>query len=698
MSQYEHSRNRVVNQLQHPLKHTLAEFIFSHPALPANLANLDAALTWLFDAVYPQTKAPVANVAALPAVSNTIGDQRVVQDDGDGKAALYKWAQYDGEATPSWHKIMDVDWSVDSILSEMVNRTQPHFVLKKGNDDTDETGTVIAGILSGQIIFGGASANTNLTLFANNGDPSGNTGFIQLGDNTSPLVDDAFSLGEVTRRFSDIYSTIAHIGSITISDSSIVDANGAIDFFDNELTTTGACAFGDVDIAADIHISTGSIISTANAISFGSTTLSTLGDVIANSFLAGSDLTITTGSITSLSGNISFDDENLITTGDITADILNSNSINVGSLIISADTISAVGANNNVRLVATGLGNIYMDSPIITLSQNVTGTVAIGGLLTIDNLLLDNGTITSNIDFTLDAGVNNLIIASKLIPSVTATQDIGSSTKRFKDLYLSGALKDGTNAFTMADLMSLRSTVYRDSARTQPAQAGDALFFDGSVWLASVPNTEIIHKNITLDTATDDGHTQFVMLGGRAGGQTIKGGTLTTQILSLRDNAVDLNGLDISGTSILPTGDGTQTVGSSSKRIKDLYQSGEMIGSRVQNVLDAAVAGLMNASSKGRMIYATDTKAVYVDVGGTKKRVGHNSYNVIHTHTTLNAGAVNVTTGTDITDATNCIWQLRDTATGELILAPMTVATNTVTVSASPALPSGSYKLMGIEV
>jgi hypothetical protein len=62
-------------------------------------------------------KTAVADVASLPSVGNVINDMRVVQDDGDGKAASYRWELREGESSASWHKIYDMDWGSDSILS-----------------------------------------------------------------------------------------------------------------------------------------------------------------------------------------------------------------------------------------------------------------------------------------------------------------------------------------------------------------------------------------------------------------------------------------------------------------------------------------------------------------------------------------------------------------------------------------------------
>lgn len=54
-----------------------------------------------------------------------------------------------------------------------------------------------------------------------------------------------------------------------------------------------------------------------------------------------------------------------------------------------------------------------------------------------------------------------------------------------------------------------------------------------------VSESNITHSNLGGLTTTDAGHTQFPLLTGRAGGQTVSGGTLTTQGLTLRANQAD---------------------------------------------------------------------------------------------------------------------------------------------------------------
>ncbi len=67
--------------------------------------------------------------------------------------------------------------------------------------------------------------------------------------------------------------------------------------------------------------------------------------------------------------------------------------------------------------------------------------------------------------------------------------------------------------------------------------------YDGTKWNASLPDTEISHSSLTGLTTGDAGHTQFVMLAGRAGGQTVQGGTAASETLVLESTAHATKGI-----------------------------------------------------------------------------------------------------------------------------------------------------------
>jgi hypothetical protein len=59
----------------------------------------------------PSWKPSVATTADLPIVGNTVGDQRVILNDGDSKQAMYLCIATTGTYLEQWKKIGDVDWT-----------------------------------------------------------------------------------------------------------------------------------------------------------------------------------------------------------------------------------------------------------------------------------------------------------------------------------------------------------------------------------------------------------------------------------------------------------------------------------------------------------------------------------------------------------------------------------------------------------
>jgi hypothetical protein len=254
-------RIEVLTADQHPLQHDLTAFGFANPALPS-VSNVESALNAIVAVLYPNTKDAVATPLDLPLVGNTLYDYRIVTDDGDGKAAGYRWEQREGDVAAKWYKIYDLDWGEGSVLMKFKTVADDAYVVRLGHDDRDSDGDALAGDLAGQHIYGGLSANTHLTLHANAGDGVGaNTGFIQFDDHVRPTADDAVSLGTTLRRFARLYlRTSAHIDTVTVGSNLlgtsglITDSTGEISFDNENLVTTGT--FGSGAITSTVNANT----------------------------------------------------------------------------------------------------------------------------------------------------------------------------------------------------------------------------------------------------------------------------------------------------------------------------------------------------------------------------------------------------------------------------------------------------------
>ena len=87
-------------------------------------------------------KTPVATQSALPITGNTLGDNRVVLDDGDGKQAVYTCVATTGTYTQQWSKVGDVDWMTE----EATRQTQETARVNAEGTESPKSGRVGAEI------------------------------------------------------------------------------------------------------------------------------------------------------------------------------------------------------------------------------------------------------------------------------------------------------------------------------------------------------------------------------------------------------------------------------------------------------------------------------------------------------------------------------------------------------------------------
>lgn len=704
---FDRHRFNVITEAQHILQHSFGGVIaYTSPAAPG-VTTVDEALDLVLAVLYPQTKPSVANVAALPAVGNDLNDYRVVLDDGDGNAAGYRWEQREGEASPSWHKIYDMDWGADSILSQFLLQTQDLYVYKKGNDDLDATGTAITGTYAGQRIYGGSSASTNLTFNANSGDGVGaQTGFVQTDSPFRATSDNSLDLGTTLLKWRSLYlGTSAIVNTLTISGGSIVDSTGAISFDNENLTTTGSmnAATGvfstSSTVGTTLVLATGSITDTTGAISFGNENLTTTGTITAatNSVLA--DLTFATGSITASGGAISFGNENLTTTGTLGAGDTTVTQLSSDNIRLDGNTVSILNANGNLILVANGTGIVDVQSAMTTLGQTVTGTVGITGQLNADNIRIDGNVVSSqnlNGNITLTPNGTGLVeVSSGVIPAADNTVDLGAAASRFNDIFLGGTISDGTDAIAMATLVSLRDI-------NVGVGLNYSIFWDGAKWVASAPDSEIDHGSLT--GLADDDHTQYALLAGRAGGQSLVGGTAASNNLTLESTSHATKGSILTKDNLSPftnasfsgTWSGTD-LGDATHYFRDLYTKGEAKGLRLENFTTATLPA-SSGQNIGRLFFDTDVDVAYIDTGASIIRLGVSKF---QSDTSWNGTDTtkDVTVSSTISDARTAIWALHDNTNDfdRIYCSIKAIDAATVRITVSPALEAGSYRLIGLQ-
>ena len=729
----QHHRNRIWNRDQHPYKHSLSEFAYINAAIPG-ATNIESALDYILAVLFPNVEPAVATPGDLPTTGNNDKDYRVVLDDGDGRQAAYRWEQREGDTTSQWYKVADMDWSTDSILAQLTDVTQPLYVSKGGVQDIDENGDPVVGLYSGQIVYGGVDAGSNLSLNSNSGDGTGaQSGFVQIDSQFRPTVDDTYDLSTVTERWRNAhFAGAVSIGSITISGNTIVDSTGTIEFADESLLTTGnitgAAVTGSSLVADDttttVTLVPGSYTDLSGSVDFGAanlTTTGTLGAGVTTLSSGGETLELNPdnggnrASITTSQGAIDFNDEDLYTTGALNVGVLE-----IDNLRLEGNTFSST--TGNINIVPDGMGIVSVQKPLHTFAQVVTGLItlaggfaqvgaaSITGSLDVDNINIDGNTISAtdtNGDITIEPlGSGVVAIGGVLRPTSGGPFDLGTTGRRWGELYLSGGINDGANRIDSDTLLSLRSVVYRDLAQTQPAQNGDTIFYDSSnnIFLASTPDSEVNHTTISgLDTG-DAGHTQFAMLAGRPGGQSLFGSTDPSGELTLGGTTDPTSGFvrtqDTFTPAVTASYASTWTgndLGADTHRWNDVYTSGEFKGFRLENVTSTALPAF-SMQNRGRIVWATDENRAYVDVGtefrvlGVGKFLGDQVFDGVQL-----VKDVDVSSG--VTDARTAQWQLMDNANNfEIMQVTLTVTSATnVRITTNIPLPASSYRLIGIE-
>lgn len=673
----------------------LSSIFFSNPRLPPSFnGNADSALNYIMAAIYPNYKGTVANPAALPLVGNLPNDYIIVSDDGDGKSAGYIWAVVDNAGT--WSKKYDVDWSYEGIFAETINRTQYMYASKYGMTDKDDSGAAITGLYAGQKIYGGDQTTQNLTFNANSAD---GTGFVQTDNTFRPTTNNALDLGTTALKWrTGIFGTSVVVGTTTLTPAALSDSGGAFSFGSNNLTTTGSSTANSF-VAGTLTMSATSIVNSSGSISFGATNLTTTGSVTAASLVTGT-MSISAGSISDSSGTINFGSTNLTTTGTVTAGTVTFTQLNAGNIRITGNTISSQNANGNIILLPNGTGVIDLQKAATTLGITATGNISATGTGQFGNLLLSTNTLSStnangNIIISPN-GAGQILITALIAPTTDAARDLGLAATRFKDVYFSGGLSDGTTSIAQSVLQSLRGI-------NSGVTTGMTIFWNGTQWVPSLPDTEIVHNTLSGLTTGDAGHTQFVMLAGRSGGQVVQGGTAASDLLVFESTSNVTKGTVQTKDSFVPftnaSFSGTWSgidLGNSSHYFRDLYTKGELKGLRFENLSSLPSNSAQNI---GRAVYNTTDGKLYLD-NGTAWALAGSSVEKFSSDTSWDGSTTvkNVTVSASITDARTALWQLLDNTNNfERIYTRIeaTSATN-VRITVSPALPAGSYRLLGV--
>lgn len=583
----------------------------------------------------------VGTGVGVHTIHNANYSYRVVLNDGDGNAASYRWEQREGEATYSWHKVYDMDWGQDAILTAFMAVTQEQYVAKYGIDDKDGTGTPLAGDSAGQHVFGGASANTNLTLHANSGDGVGPaTGFVQFADQVRPFATNAIDLGTLTKLFKDAhFAGVVNVGTMAISQDTIFTAEPILTLDAAEVAATGT-----ITAAADM-VATGKVSAGAgelelqDSVTAGSPTIFVPGqdvkfgdggtnEVIVDAqdgtftaktiqakegvetLILDADSAPTEASITATKATISFGTNNLKTTGTLNTGAVTATSLQVDQINIDGSTVTS---SVDLNLQAGAANKVIAKKALLAEAgaEVQSGLNVSSGNSDLNNVRVAGATITAQVgDLVLAAAAGVVSALNSILPSTDNTFNLGSALLKWATGFFVN-ISDGTNSIATSVLTTFRNY--------GTPNTGDSLFWDGTKWVASAPDIEIDHSTVTGLTTGDAGHTQFAMLAGRAGGQILQGGTVASEELVLESTAHATKGLVKTKDTLTPFANVTYSggwlgvdLGSSSLYFRDLYTRGELKGARAENF---GTPPAFSALNSGRMIWDTAVGTPKWDVG-----------------------------------------------------------------------------------
>ena len=365
-----------------------------------------------------------------------------------------------------------------------------------------------------------------------------------------------------------------------------------------------------------------------------------------------------------------------------------------GNLRLNGNTLSPTNTNGNLILAANGTGIVNVTSAMSTIGQTVTGVLSVTGQLNADNLRLDGNVLSStnaNGDVNIVPNGTGWVRANTITPFTSG--NLGDPTLKWDRLYLDFAISDGSVEVGVPILLRLRDIEVG-------VATGMTIFWNGVKWVASYPDTEVDHG--TISGLLDDDHTQYALLAGRAGGQSLVGGSAASNNLNFESTSNATKGFVQTKDTFRAFTDASFSggwsgadLGGSGNRFRHLYTAGEAFGLRLENVGANPSPSTQNV---GRLVYNTSEKEAYIDTGTSFKKL---SYSKFLSDTSWNGSDVTktVTVSGDIDDARRAMWALHDNTNDfdRIYCSIKAISSTQVTITVGSALPAGSYRLIGIE-
>jgi hypothetical protein len=290
-------------------------------------------------------------------------------------------------------------------------------------------------------------------------------------------------------------------------------------------------------------------------------------------------------------------------TGLVDSNYINAR-VNAGNFLDSAEAISLI---DSAYIQARQTLNQTDSSTIIGIIDSAYVNARLDTTLFLDSAealaLIDSDYIlarASNISNITDSG-NDLIVTGSILPDVDSSYSLGSPTKKFKDLYLSGSTLYIGNAAISVDSASTEIKILKvDSAGTVIETKGKISLVDSATPVEIIDSAFIQARQITYDFLDSSEVIQLVdsnYVAARTFTQAdieafARGVSLdSVEALNLITSTVDSayvisrgiqnivdsgSDLIISG-SIIPNADSAYSLGSPTRKFKELYLSGNTV-------------------------------------------------------------------------------------------------------------------------
>ena len=287
-----------------------------------------------------------------------------------------------------------------------------------------------------------------------------------------PVTDNDIDLGSASVEFKNLYlDGTANVDSLVV---------------DETATITGAATFSStlgVSGATTLSSTLGVTGATTLSSTLGVTGAATLGSTLALTGAATLSSDLTVAGVTTLNGNTVIGNA-ATDTVTITADV-------ASNVIPSVDSTYNLGDSSNYW------NFLYVNGVAASGNVVIGGNLTVAGDATISGNLTFGDAATDTVSFAADVGSN-------ILPDVTNTYDLGSSSKKWRNLYVVGTAELSSLSVTSADINggTIDGTII--GATTAAAITGTTLKANTSLALASgVTVTSILDEdNLGSNSAT----------------------------------------------------------------------------------------------------------------------------------------------------------------------------------------------------